>query len=484
MLNLVSKIKLEENKYLILGHLTFFVLFIFALVFVNERILFLDSGAQVFELIRDEGFEIYAERYSMYLFQLFPVLAIKLHLPLFVVICAYSLSVPIIGYILWLITVYCLKNQRIGILILFIVLGIRHTFYHAISETFQLMFFAFFLYAWLFQATDKSSVWFKILYYFVACFFITLCVFIHPVAAFFIVFVLGMYVLDKQKTILEKVIVSIMSLGLVLTKILLTESGSYDTRFILSAHEFLERLSNIFVLSSTRGFAESLVDFYWIPLAMFIVSLSFYLKKKKYWYFSFLLCFVLSFWLISVILYANDNGVIARERTFLPLFFFCGIPFMIEIFPLFSSKWNKIFLTGLAVFIVIGFTKVGIASLSYTKRLEKIGEISALANQEGKKKLLITRETSEQIFSSESWGLGFESIMYSSRKGIDSAVNMFIVDEIDYTTPEYKNTETYLAVPWWVHWDIDKLNPHYFKLPKQPCSELVIENGKMVIKDL
>ncbi|MDR2407668.1 MAG: hypothetical protein LBE13_06120, partial [Bacteroidales bacterium] len=138
MLNFISKIKWDENKYLIFGHLTFFVLFILGFIFANERVLFIDSGAQVFEFIRDEGFEIYVKRYSMYLFQILPVLAVKLHLPVSIVIYSYSFSVLIIGYLLWLITVYYLKNQQVGILMLFVILGIRQTFFHAISETFQL----------------------------------------------------------------------------------------------------------------------------------------------------------------------------------------------------------------------------------------------------------------------------------------------------------------------------------------------------------
>jgi hypothetical protein len=275
-----------------------------------------------------------------------------------------------------------------------------------------------------------------------------------------------------------------MSLGLILIKLLITDQDSHDSQFILSKQECIARLLNVFELHSSRWFFESFIDFYWIPLFMLAVSLLFYWRKKKYLYFIFLLSFVIGFWLISAIIYADDGGGIARERTFLPLFFFCGLPFVTEILPLFSSKWNKIFLTTLTVFIGIGFIKIAVAAVPYTKRLENIEKICVLANKEGKKKLLITKETADQISLGYSWGLGLESIMYSSMKGVDSTVNMFIIDTIDSNIPEYKNPDIYLAVPWWTYWDINNLNPHYFNLPKQPCSKLVIEDGKMVIKDL
>jgi hypothetical protein len=489
MLNFISKIKSGEYQYLILGHLSFFVLFIFAFIFANERVLFVDSGAQVFEFIRDEGFEIYVKRYSMYLFQMLPVLAVKLHLPVSVVIYSYSFSIPIIGYLLWLITVYYLKDQKIGLLMLFVMLGIRQTFFHAISETFQLMFFAAFLYAWLFQTRHyQSFIFSKILYYLLACIFIALCIFIHPVAIFFVGFILGLYVLDKQKTVFQKTIIVIMSVGLMLIKFLTVEQGSHDAQFIISIHECINRILHIFTLNIAQWYFERLIDFYWIPLFMFVVTLLFYWKRRKQLYFTFSLCFVIMFWFISVIIYANDGGDIALERSFLPLFFFCGLPFVTEVFPILSSKKNKLFLAGLTIFIGIGFAKIAVASIPYTKRLETIEAISAFANQQGKKKLLITVNVADQIFPDGnwrlSWGLGFESMMYSSLKGIDSTVNMYIVDSIDPKIEEYKNPEIYLAVPWWVCWKVDALNPHYFKLPQQPCSELVIEDGKMIIKDL
>jgi hypothetical protein len=484
-LNSFTKDKLNENKYLILGHITFFILFILAFIFANERVLYTDSGAQVFEFIRDEGFEIYDKRYSMYLFQILPVLAIKLHLPLIVVIYSYSLSVPVIGYLLWLITVYFLKDQKIGMLMLFVMLGIRQTFFHAISETVQLIFFASFLYGWLFQQRNyQSSVYLKSLYYLIAFIFIALCMFIHPVAIFFISFILGLYILDKQKTVFQKTVITILSTGVILLKILLTEQSSHDAGFMINMDEFLHRISHLFVLNSTTWYFERFIDFYWIPLLMLILSLLFYQKRKKYWHFAFLSCFTIAFWLVSAIVYANDNGGIAKERIFFPLFFFCGISFVTEIFPLFSSKWNKIFLVGLSVFIGIGFTKIAVASIPYTKRLEKIEEISRLANQEGKKKILITGDITSLLFPVSSWGLGFESMMYSSLKGVDSTVNMYVVDDIDPEEKKYKDPGVYLAVPWWKYWEINKLNPYYFRLPKQACSKLVIENGKLSIKDL
>ena len=480
-----SKDRLLENKYIVLGHLTFFVLCVFSYIFAYERVLFMDSAAQVFEFIRDEGFEIYAERYSMYLFQLLPVFLVKMHAPLSVVIHSYSLSFLLIAYILWLITVYFLKNKPVGVLMLFVMIGIRQTFFHAISETFQLLFYACFLYAWLFQTRNYlASIFSKIAYYFIALLFIVLCVFIHPVAAFFVLFICGMYILDKHKTVLSKIIIAVLSVGVILVKIFSIQEGAYETTFIVSAKEFFERLFSIFSLSSSKWYFAHLLDFYWVPLLMFIFTLVFYWKKKEFWHFAFFLCFVIGFWLVTVITYSTGGGGIAMERSFLPLFFFCGLPFMTEIFPSLSVKWDRVFFIALTILIIGGFIKIAVASNPYTERLNKIEEIALLANKEGKKKLLIEEKTIKEIFPTNSWGLGFESIMYSALKGKDSIVNMYVVEQFNPDAEQYKDTEVYLAVSWWTYWKIDDMNPHYFKLPKQPCSLLVLDNGILQIREI
>ena len=484
-MKIFSKDGLRENKYILLGHLTFLFLFVFSCIFVHERILLIDSCAQVFEFIRDEGFQIYANRYSMYLFQLLPVFMVKIHAPLSAVLYSYSLSFLIIAYIFWLITVYFLKNKPIGILMLFIMIGIRQTFFHAISETFQLMFFACFLYAWLFQTRDYlASVFSKTIYYSVALLFIVLCIFIHPVAVFFVIFICGLYVLDKHKALIPKIVISILSIGLILGKMFLVKEANHDATFTVSTKEFFERLFSVFSLNSTKWYLERILDFYWVPFLIFVMTLVFCWKKKRFWHLAFYLCFIIGFWLVTVITYSTGGGDIAMERSFLPLFFFCGLPFMTEIFPSLSTKWDKVFFTLLTVLIIGGFVKIAVAARPYTKRLNKIEEIATLANQQGKKKLLIEQKTINEIFPVNSWGLGFESIVYSALKGKDSTVSMFAVEKFNPDEKRYKDPNLYLAVPWWPWWKIDELNPHYFKLPEQAYSLLVLENGTLLIKEI
>jgi len=490
MLKNFSKTKLNENKYLLLGHLTFLVLFIFSLVLALERVLYTDSACQIFEMIERCGFKQNVRRYSMFLSELLPVLAIHLKLPLKTVLLSYSVSFILTAYGFWLLTTYVLKNRYVGIVMLFTMIGIRQTFFHAISETFQLMFFVAFLYAWLdSRFAEREGIGKKIFYYFVALFMMALCVFIHPVALFFLLFITGIYILNKKYTATQKIIVSLLTVGILILKFLTIEKGSHDTDYNIGLQEFIGYTINLYRLNSTKWFLIHLIDFYWVPLTLFIITLIQYKRKKEYLNFIFLLGFTSFFMLITLVLYHAPDGSIGRERSFLPLMFFCVLPFMRDVFPNISFKKKKIFFIVLTSLLAIGFIKIAVASKSYSERLKKIDEIVAFANKENQKKLVMDQEMARTIFPVNppySWATGFESMMYSAMIHIDSTVNFYIQENLNAERENeyFLSEDFYLGVQWWIFWWIKDLDTNYFKIPPQPAKELIVEDGKFVIKDL
>ncbi|MCL2247273.1 MAG: hypothetical protein FWC10_09240 [Lentimicrobiaceae bacterium] len=487
MLNFFSKARIKEDKDLLVGHGTFIILLIFSVIFVNERVLFIDSAYQLFEMIQRCGFQQNVRRYSMFLAELLPLLAIKLQLSLKIVVLFYSVSFTLIAYGFWALTTYVLKNRYVGIIMLFTMIGMRHTFFHTISETFQLMFFAAFLYAWLNSRFAKRiTVAGKSLYYFVALFMMTLCTFIHPVALFFLVFILGIYILNKNYTISQKTLITLITIGIVILKFATVVQGSHDTDYNMGIREFLGYCLHIYRIRSTEWFFIRLIDFYWAPVLLLVLALIYYRRKKQYLNFWFFLGFNLSFLIITLVLYHNPDSAIGRERSFLPLMFFCGVPFMRDVFPNISLKQHKAFYITLTCLLCIGFVKIAIAAIPYSKRINKIEEIVAFANQENQKKLVMDREASNAIIPFFNWATGFESMMYSAMMDKNSTVNFYIEEDLDThrTNANFLNEDIFLAVPWWTFWEISYLNPHYFTLPKQPAKELVVKDGKFVIKEL
>jgi len=487
MRNFLSKANFNKNKDLFLGHGTFFILFIFSIIFANERVLFMDSAYQLFEMIRTSEFHQNVNRYSMYLAELLPLFAIHLKLPLNVVVLLYSLSFTLMAYGFWLLTTYVLKNKYVGIIMLFIMIGIRQTFFHTISETFQLMFFGAFLYAWLTSRfAEKKEIAWKILYYFVALLMMALCVFIHPAALFFLLFIAGVYILNKNYTIKQKIVISLLTTGILILKYFTIEPGSHDTDYNMGVQDFFGHCLNLHQLVSTKWFLNHLIDFYWAPCLLLILASIRYVRKKQWMNFSFFVGYFFFFMIITLVVYHKGDSTLGWERSFLPLMFFCGLPFMRDVFPNMSVKLNKIFFIVLTCLIIGGYIKIAIASAPHTERLKKIDEIVAFANKENQKKLVMDKKVASTIIPRYNWATGFESMMYSAMIHIDSTVSFYIQKDLNTAKedPDFLNEAVYFGVPWWKFWRISSLNPNYFKLPKQQAKELTIEDGKFVIKDL
>lgn len=485
MRNYLSKI-LNKDKYLLLGHGTFFMLLIFSIVFVYERVLFMDSGYQLFEIIQRCGFQQNVNRYSMFLAELLPLAAIHLDLPLKVVALLYSLSFTLIAYGFWLLTTYVLKNRYVGITMLFTMIAIRATFFHAISETFQLMFFAAFLYAWLTsQFAEQKEIIKKVRYYFIALLMMALCVFIHPVALFFLIFIAGIYILNKSYTIKQKMVISLLTIAILVVKYFTIVPGSHDTDYNMSFGDFFGHCRYIHYLSSTDWFLKHLAEWYCAPLLLLIIALVHYVRKKQWLNFLFFGGFCFSFMVITLVLYHLSDSTIGRERSFLPLMFFCVLPFMRDVFPTISIRWNRLFFIILTCLIIVGFVRIAIAAKPNTIRLKKIDEITAFARKENQKKLVMDKELSN-TFIPYNWAIGFESMMYSAMINPDSTVNFYIEENLNAVKGDARffKEDLFMAVPFWTFWEIKYLNPYYFRLPQQPAKELIIKDGKYAIKDL
>ena len=164
------------KKYIILGHIYFAILIVFSIIFYLERTLYVDSAYQIYQLINTGNFHINDNRFSMFLSELLPLSFIHLDLGLRKVILSYSLSFVLLFYAFYILVVHLLKNYKAGILITLIIIGIRHTFFHTISETFQVLTFATFFFAWLYYPLKiKNKILNTIIFLAVSLLSVALC---------------------------------------------------------------------------------------------------------------------------------------------------------------------------------------------------------------------------------------------------------------------------------------------------------------------
>lgn len=469
------------RRYLFVGHAVFWVFGFLALWFAEERVLLTDSAYQLFHDINSGGMLINDNRFSMVLSQVLPWLMIRLHIPLRWLIVGYSASFVLICYACYLLVAHLLKNPVAAVLMVFVFLGVGATFFHCISETFQLMFYAPLLYA-LMRYDAGDATWRQTLRWLTIVVVEALAFFIHPVAAFFVLFLIVWQIFDgKQLHIDATVIVTAVNFVLLLVIKLLAGQSGHDESFIPTGETLKYALGHFFHLNSMGFFFSNFTGYYLFPTLLWLITLVGYARNRNWWKLAFVGLFTIGFFAMSVVVYWEGDGPIGMERSYLPLFFFVGLPFLEDEWPRMKARWQQwIFLGCFVILLVHSILRIGSETPHYVDRLQEIKKMAVYARGQGQYKIIITRSTAEAAFPFNIWGLALESMLYTARDGADQTVTIYMEeDDFDRTDADlYQNPDVYVSVNWWKKWSVHDLNPYYFQLPAQGYMELKkIEEG-------
>ena len=466
----------------IAGHIFFLVLVAMSVVFANERVIYSDSAAQLFEMIQRGTFVIYDYRYAMAITQTLPLLCIKAGFSLKAVVIAYSVAAPLLSYLAFLLIAYPLKNVRLGLVLLLPLLCIRHTFFHAISETCSLFIYATLLAAFL--SLSPTVRWKKALNNAGIVISCLLCVFIHPIGMFFAAFLLGYRFVNDRFKLSVAFVIGAITLTAAATVKMLAVSG-HDAEFMPNPHEIPQILTHFFSQDVVHHFANRLLDFYIYPIILYCIVLLWHITHRQWLRMAYGIVFNICFIAMTVVVYRLESSPIGVERSFLPLMFFAGLPFLCEILPSLGDRKQKAFILLFSALLLLAFGKIADTSRKYHQRLEKIEEIAEAALKTEQHKLVTDKESIQGVFKIDSWGTAFESIIITSLGDIGNTVTLFVEEEtIDKERADYQTSDCFIAVPWWRLWPLTTLNPNYFKLPEQPYKQLTFDDGKPIIKEL
>ena len=466
------------KPYLRTGHLALLALLGLALWFAEERVLLIDSAYQLFHDINHESMLINDNRFSMVLSQLLPWLLIKLHVPLRWLIVAYSASFVLLAYGCFLLATRVLRSPAAAATMALTFLGMCSTFFHCISETFQLMFFAPLVYA-LAQYDAGPVRWRQALRWTALVLAEAAAFFIHPVALFFILFIIGFRMVEGNRLQLDatSAVLGAALVAFVALRLLLGQSG-HDESFMPTGDTLRHALSHFFSLRS-MGYFRTWFLIYLFPLVLWALTLVGYARQRLWLRLAFVGLYLPAFFAMSVVVYWEGDGSIGMERTYLPLYFFAGLPFFADELPRLQG-WRHWALFGyFAVMLGIGFTRIGMDIHTYANRLQEIKQIAAYSRSEGQHKLIVTRSTANELFRINIWGLALESMLLTARDGADQTVTIYMEeDDFDRSNADfYDNPEVYMSVNWWKRWEVKDLNPNYFALPAQGYRELHRTDG-------
>lgn len=449
---------------MLLGHAYCLLWILFCCLYFKERTLYIDSANQLLDMINSGGIVIYDRRYSMIINELLPFLALKLNLSLFWIVFSYAISFGLILYAIYLINLYVFKSLHAALIVVFSAASMGFTFFHGISETVQLIAYSSLFYGWLEYLASRN---FKLSPFIIlpfSLFLLSLSFFIHPVSVFFIGFALGYFIIDHN-LYRNWIVYSLAGILILLIsfQLLTTTEGSHNASFLSELRNFKDIIPSIPESYTFSFFKVFFWEFYYIPAIAFLISLIYYVSHKNYLKLGFVSIGVLGFMLISLIVYHEGDANHAMERTFLPLVFFCSLPFLKDVLEV-NTRTKRLTPVVLVGVLLIGFLNISEAGEIFEKRLNRLNSFVEQAHSRPGSKYIIHQNEIDVAPLRVYYAVATETLLYSSLKGPEASTTIYInKNEVDHDVLDERD-DLFLYTDYYIYRSEDELNQNYFNL--------------------
>ncbi|MCB0522464.1 MAG: hypothetical protein H6577_18235 [Lewinellaceae bacterium] len=425
------------------GHLGFAVLAALAIIYYKERTIILDAAFQSFTIITRGDFAIQVHRFGAAMTQVFPLVAVKLRLPLKDILILYSLSFVLVHWAMFTICDSWLKIKPLAFgILLFNIFLVNQDFYWVQNEIIQATSLNMVFWACLIKVGSWHNIkWWHSL---IGLALLATLAFFHPLIIFPFTFMAGYFFLElnkEEKTIrrnliLPAVLAFFSFIGL---KIFLFQT-EYDNQTTgrLNMNNLHSLFSNLTASNSFGIFMDHLLsDFYLLPVSMIILT-AFYIHRKSYLKLFLLYLSVLLYITIIMASYLDANFWFHVESQYLPISIFVIVPLVWEVIPAVSTTGNGISVTvaSLLLAIIIRLADINHTSGFYTKRVDFIGDsLRKIRNLKGDK-FMLEESAVEKKYLLQFWGFAYETLYLSSLTSPDSAKTIFLVPNMeDYQSP-------------------------------------------------
>ncbi len=457
-----------RKPLILIGHLSLLITAILAIVFYKERVLFVDPGQQLFEMINGNSYKVFVHRYSMVINQTIPLIAIKLGLPLKYVVMSYSLSFVIIFYLSFLIAVYGFKNVPAGLSIALAPIFVRMAFGHSISEAWLGVAYSAVFYAILnyYDTWRKKGILFITLFYLLIVIIVGINYFIHPVTLFTVGFAIGFTYFNKKAFKDPYIyIVGLIVVAIYLYKFLFP-AHSHEERFfegIRKADELLPKLRKLPVLEFF------MIYFYKIYIGgaiLLLITGIVFIKTKKFPVLLFTILFAVFYFIIACMAFYRGDAPFALESRLIPLAFILMIPFVEAIK---EKKRSYVLIAGISIMMIYSFVDLTrMVNYTHTKRIRFYKQALKESEKypEHKFYVYLPDEGPNPI---NSWGSAVETLLLSSLEGKEnSRTIIFVKRNVDIMTGMHHWPCVFLWVEWFMFYPEDWMSKRYFNLQ---CTE-------------
>jgi hypothetical protein len=439
-----------------------FLLCFGAVWFYKARMIFSDASLVSFRRINLQDLESSQRRWGAFLTELVPLTLSKLHLPLRIILVAYSLSFNVFylcvaGFLIFRCRLYALGVLMTCYYLLFVSVG----YYWTNNEIHQGVAYMFLCLgtAQLLRERRISSTVQTLVF----CLLSGIAIFTHPLAIIvfgFLWIALWMSKKDWQFNRQQAVLYSMVLLAWSVLKLALSTSQAYDSRRMHGvSHISKDILLHAFDGSVANRFYYACVTNYWPSILLMAVAAVVMLKERRWTVLLWLFSSGLSYFVLVHCGFPEGHFLYYLEGEWGIFGLISG--FAIVYFLLPRLKPNTAALL-IATLFAVRIAYIALASWTFTARIDFIEALNGYARRHQLNKVLIKASNSrfeERLFLD--WGLATESMTLSALAKDKQQITLCSLWPDHPERIPHGNKE--------MVWNFDKrpasaLNPYYFAL--------------------
>ncbi len=401
--------------------------------FFYARTLQANPSFAIFKVINSEILDIHFERYFQIIDQLLPLLSIKIHFPLTIVLFLYAISAPLIGYILWMII-----NYGYGVKESSWFLSIPFVFFSeilAFGMDGQLIYgLLFFIGFWVLQKSEsnKSAVFKNLLFF--------LSVLTHPLICIVQLLLLATYAITTSELRPKKLYDLILRvvIGLLFWAILgaFSDWTLTSPRWEILPQEMWWYILSFVFISVTIGLAIYRDESH-VPLFTIIISL--------------LVTLIITLVLI------NTKPYQANLRAFYTILWMTSMVFLAN---------RKIEIWPIAIIMIYSVSQIWTKGTHLNKKFTHYENLAWSLRENQHTKYLITEEELRYA-NLKSWALGVETLLYSTARK-KRIYTFYMCKEGELKDLRDTEPNVFLLAPFQREYDQSSLNAVYFDLSVEP----------------
>lgn len=466
----------EQKLIKILANSVFIFLFIYAFYFYLER-LNSDTSFFTFKILNFEKFNIEAGRYATFITQIIPLVLLKLHASLKTILIGYSVSFVIINYLFFLTNLYAFKSIKAALattILLF--LGVSDTSFYAVTEIFFGMMGVTSFYGFLEYFLNNEKKFTEVkkrVLFLLGIILIVICMFSHPSTLFPVLFVLGFQLVDKKiyknKTIYLFLLITIIVYGL---KYLSIDKNSYEGDQIAPFYNFFSIIKNFTHINSFHFFIKFVLKgIYVLPIILLVINMIHNYLKGEYIKLLYISVATAGFFILLMVIFSRGDSDLGMEKNLIPLWIFIALPFIHDVlFQEFRHKFSRALIYSIIVISGLsGFYRAAKFSVERSRYLKKIIEVAS--DTTSSNKIIIEKKNLDMDKLAGTWSIANETLLMSSVEEQEESKTIYMVDNLEQLKDfDFKKTDVYLCVPFWLEWNYSSLNQQFFKLKLEPYS--------------